>query len=81
MLIVLFCKFGIQNTPLRILFQPIDFSRFLKEVDERSRFDQNCKLDHMPTYYYVVLEGKKFSFNLNDRLNETINGYSELHYS
>lgn len=81
MLIVLFCKFGIQNTPLRILFQAIGFSRLLKGVDDRALFNQNCKLDHMPTYYYVVLEGKNFSFNLNYRLNETINGYFELHYS
>ena len=52
-----------------------------KEVDERPRFDQNCKLDRMPVYYYVEVEGELFSFNLNDRLNERINGYSELHYS
>ncbi len=81
MLIVLFCKFGIQNTPLRILFQAFDISRFLKEVDERPRFEQNCKLDRMAIYYYVVLEEEIFSFNLNDRLNKAINGYSELHYS
>jgi hypothetical protein len=74
-------KFGIQNTQLRILFQAVDFSRLLKGVDDRPRFDQNCKLDHLPTYYYVVLEGEIFSFNLNDRLNETINWYSEQHYS
>ncbi len=39
-----FFKFGIQNTQLRILFQAIDFSLFLKEVDERLCFYQNCNL-------------------------------------
>ena len=81
MLMVLICKFGIQNTPLRILFQAIDISRFLKGVDERPRFEQNCKLDRVPVNYYVVVEGEIFDFNLNDRLNKAINGYSELHYS
>ena len=76
-----FFKFGIQNTPLRILFQAVDFSLFLKGVDERPRFEQNCKLDRIPVYSYVVLEGKIFGFNLNDRLNKAINRYSELHYS
>ncbi len=81
MLMVPFFKFGIQNTPLRILFQAIDISRFLKKVDERPSFEQNCKLDRMAIYYYVVLEEEIFSFNLNDRLNKAINGYSKLHYS
>jgi hypothetical protein len=52
-----------------------------KGVDERPRFEQNCKLDRVPVNYYVVVEGEIFDFNLNDRLNKAINGYSELHYS